>query len=173
MQVSLAIALAAALGAQLYVASAREDADVVAFRAFLRKFEQGTTEFINGDAGLWKRQVSARDDVTIMGGWGAWEKGPVAVGQRYEWAVGRFRRSGATNTPEYLAVGVSDDLAYTVTNEHSVVHLIDQDAPKAMTLRVTTIFRREGGTWKLVHRHEDPLIAKTAPAAVIEPRDKK
>jgi hypothetical protein len=24
------------------------------------------------------------------------------------------------------------------------------------------------GTWKLVHRHEDPLIDKTAPAGVIQ-----
>jgi ketosteroid isomerase-like protein len=30
---------------------------------------------------------------------------------------------------------------------------------------VTHVFRKKGGTWKLMHRHADPLIAKTAPAA--------
>jgi hypothetical protein len=120
------------------------------FRAFLAEFEHGTTQFINGDAALWKRHVSPADDVTIMGGWGAWEQGARAVDQRYDWAVKRFRA------------------AYTVTIERSVVRLIDREAPQSMTLRVTTIFRREAGTWKLVHRHEDPLIAKTAPSAVIE-----
>jgi ketosteroid isomerase-like protein len=138
------------------------------FRAFLAEFEHGTTQFINGDAALWKRHVSPADDVTIMGGWGAWEQGARAVDQRYDWAVKRFRAGGATNVPTYLARGVSGDLAYTVTIERSVVRLIDREAPQSMTLRVTTIFRREAGTWKLVHRHEDPLIAKTAPSAVIE-----
>jgi len=144
------------------------DAEEAAFRAFLVEFEQGTTQFLNGDATLWKRHVSSRDDVTIMGGWGAWEQGGTAVMQRYDWAVGRFRPSQATNTPTYLAMGVSGDLAYTVTVEKSVVQLIDQPAPKAMSLRVTTIFRKEAGSWKLVHRHEDPQIAKTAPGTVLD-----
>ena len=155
----------------LAVARPGADANEAGFRAFLTEFEQGTTQFLNGEAALWKRHVSQRDDVTIMGGWGAWEQGGAAVMQRYDWAVGRFRPGQATNTPTYLAVVVSGDLAYTVTVERSVVQLIDQPAPKAMSLRVTTIFRKESGSWKLVHRHEDPQIAKTAPGAVIDKQE--
>src|SRR5438105_7037140 len=44
-------------------------------REFLSRFEQGTNRFINGDAALWKQNASQRDDVTIMGAWGAYEKG--------------------------------------------------------------------------------------------------
>jgi ketosteroid isomerase-like protein len=29
-------------------------------------------------------------------------------------------------------------------------------------LRVTTVFRREDGDWKIVHRHGDPLASASA-----------
>jgi hypothetical protein len=34
-------------------------------------------------------------------------------------------------------------------------------------LWVTHVYRRVDGVWKLVHRHADPLITKTAAAAVL------
>jgi ketosteroid isomerase-like protein len=37
-----------------------------------------------------------------------------------------------------------------------------------MPLRVTHIFRKEDGAWKMIHRHADPLIDKTAPATVLK-----
>jgi hypothetical protein len=39
--------------------------------------------------------------------------------------------------------------------------------PTAMSLRVTHLFRRERGEWKLLHRQADPLMSKTEPAAVL------
>ena len=69
---------------------------------------------------------------------------------------------------EYLSSGVSGDLAYTVAIERSEVRLVGQDKPSTMPLRVTHVFRKEDGAWKLVHRHADPLIDKTAPAAVLQ-----
>jgi ketosteroid isomerase-like protein len=36
-----------------------------------------------------------------------------------------------------------------------------------MSLGVTHLFRKEQGEWKLLHRHADPLMSKTAPAAVL------
>jgi ketosteroid isomerase-like protein len=37
-----------------------------------------------------------------------------------------------------------------------------------MPLRVTNIFQKENGEWKLLHHHADPIMNKTAPAAVLE-----
>jgi ketosteroid isomerase-like protein len=136
-------------------------------RAFLPPFEEGINRFINGDPALWKQNASRRDDATIMGAWGAFEKGWSEVGPRYDWASARLRESGAKVKIEYLSSGVSGDLAYTVAIERSEVRLIDQAKSAPMALRVTHLFRKEDGVWKLLHRHADPLTLKTAPGTVL------
>ena len=70
-------------------------ADDPGFRAFLRDFERGTTRFINGDPGPWKANVSQRDDVTLMGGWGIVAHGWKDTTARYDWAARRFVESDA------------------------------------------------------------------------------
>ena len=65
---------------------------------------------------------------------------------------------------EHLVIASSGDLAYTVGFERSHVS-IDGGAPGDMTLRVTHIYRRIDGDWKLVHRHADfppPAPPKTS-----------
>ncbi len=48
----------------------------------------GTIErFVNGDAGPYKQLWSHTDDVTIFGGWGAYEQGWDAVSRRLDWAA--------------------------------------------------------------------------------------
>ena len=57
---------------------------------------------------------------------------------------------------EMLAAGVSGDLAYTVELEHTSVSL-DGVPVAPYTLRVTQVYRREDGEWKVVHRHGDQI----------------
>jgi ketosteroid isomerase-like protein len=140
--------------------------DASGFQAFLRRFEEATGRFINGDATLWKQHVSRRDDATIMGGFGGYERGQ-EVGPRYDWAAAQFRPSGAVLDVEHLTSAFSGDLAYTVTIERSRALVAGQTAPMPMALRVTHVFWKEDGAWKLLHRHADHLVEKTAPGAVL------
>jgi ketosteroid isomerase-like protein len=153
--------------------SARSQAPGVAlrdssFRAFLSRFEAGTSGFINGDAELWKQNASRRDDATLMGGWGTYAKGWSQVGSRYDFAAARFKKSGATVKVEYLAADVSGDLAYTVAIERSEAHVVGEEKPAPMVLRVTHVFRKEQGGWKLMHRHADALVDTTTPESVLK-----
>jgi ketosteroid isomerase-like protein len=138
------------------------------FEAFLSQFEDGTSGFINGDNTLWLENASKRDAVTIMGAWGAFEKGWSEVKPRYDWAAARFVESGAEVEVEYISSVVSGDMAYTVAIERSKALIVGQDKPAPLALRVTHIYMKEDGVWKLMHRHADPLIEKTAPAAVLK-----
>ena len=58
---------------------------------------------------------------------------------------------------ELIAAGASGDLAYTVAYEHNTVSV--DGTPRTYTLRVTQVYRREDGEWKLAHRHGDELTA--------------
>jgi ketosteroid isomerase-like protein len=105
----------------------------------------------NGDVeprlGLWSRT----DPLTLFGakmsgsGWAELE------------AMFRNVASWFSDSAEYefevIAAGVSGDLAYTVGYEHNRVKVEGQ--PRTYTLRVTHVYRREDGRWRIVHRHGD------------------
>jgi ketosteroid isomerase-like protein len=135
------------------------------FRAFLSQWERAQGRFINGDPSLWKQNASHETDVTIFGAFGGHEKGWNEVGPRNDWASSQFKDVGSNQTIEYLNARASGDLAFTVSIERQVAQLTSQEKPTARALRVTQIFRREGGKWKLVHRHADPLVERLSAAS--------
>jgi ketosteroid isomerase-like protein len=116
-------------------------------RAFLEEFEEANRRFMNGDSAPFMQHLSRRDDVAIIGGWGAYEKGWPATKARYEWAGARFRGNQAKLTVEYLTSDASGDLAFTTAIERSEVKVEGQERAAPMALRVTHIFRREDGAW--------------------------
>ncbi len=137
------------------------------FRAFLRRWEEAQSRFVAGDPTLWKQNASQRDDATILGGFGGYERGWSKVGPRYDWASSQYKDSGAKLKVEYISTEVSGDMGFTVAIERQEeVRLGGQQTPTQRALRVTQIFRKEGGAWKLLHRHADPLMEKKAPSAV-------
>jgi ketosteroid isomerase-like protein len=138
------------------------DAD---FQAFLVLWDEAQSRFINGDPTLWKQNTYHGDEATIFGAFGGHEKGWSEVSPRYDWAASQFKKSDAKKKIDYLNSGVSGDLAFTVAIEHQEnVRLGNQSKPASQALRATQIFRKEGGTWKLLHRHADPLVEKKTPS---------
>ena len=99
-------------------------------------------------ADLWANS----DDVTLFGAWGPIEKGHRQVTETFRWVGGRF--SGGQLIPEDTIAFASGDLAYTVGFERGEVS-VDDGPTRPMTLRVTHVYRRINGEWRLVHRHAD------------------
>lgn len=133
------------------------------FNAFLQTLEQANINFINGDPTLWKQLCSQSNDATILGGFGGYEKGWNEVGPRYNWASSQFKASGAQKRFEYVSKVVSEKMAYTIAIERSEFLLAGQEKPTPEALRVTQVYRKESGGWKLLHRHADPFLEKKAP----------
>ena len=107
----------------------------------------------NGDAGPRKSLWSHHDPVTLFGA-EASASGWDQVEPIFDRLAESFSQ-GQSCTYDVLGAGVSGDLGYVVAIERSVAGT-HGSPPQTFTLRVTTIFRREQGEWKVIHRHGDP-----------------
>jgi ketosteroid isomerase-like protein len=108
----------------------------------------------NGDPTLFVEQWSTQEPVTLFGAVASGIGGWAAVTQAMGSVAARFS-NGTPLDFELVAAEVSGELAYLVGYERSSF-AVDGGPVEANTLRVTHIYRREDGAWKLVHRHGDP-----------------
>jgi ketosteroid isomerase-like protein len=97
---------------------------------------------------------SHKSPVTVLGA-AKTVSGWAEVESLFDWLAANFS-NGTSYELDVTAAGVSGDLGYVVGAEHSNASVGDE-APAAIALRVTLIFRRENGEWKEVHRHADPI----------------
>jgi uncharacterized protein (TIGR02246 family) len=118
----------------------------------LDRVSDGLAAMGSGDPQPYADCWAESPDATLFGAWGPIEKGHDAVTRTFEWVGGRF--SGGAMVPEYDVVRASGDLAYTVGFERGTVS-VDGGEPFPMTIRVTHVYAREDGAWRLVHRHAD------------------
>src|SRR5688572_19861156 len=124
------------------------------FALFLKRADAVQVELQNGINKNYKALWSNADDVTISGGFGGTiEKGWEKVSKRLDWAATQF--SNGTNKIDRLVARAEGDLGYLVQLEHIVFRVRATGAQATRDFRVTMIFRREGGKWKIVHRHAD------------------
>jgi ketosteroid isomerase-like protein len=106
---------------------------------------------------------SHHDPVTLFGALGIDKNGWDEVHESFQWLASRFSDFSPI-TFELAAAGVSGDLAYTVGYERSTGS-VDERPTRLIMLRVTHVYRREDGEWKIVHRHADyPPVDQSPPA---------
>jgi ketosteroid isomerase-like protein len=139
------------------------DPDDVGFSQALERLHAAMAAVAMGDVSLIKALHSKRDDVTSFYGWGGYEKGWDAVSKRWDWAGTQFL--GGTVAHETVSTIVSGDLAYAAQLETFNARRPSGPEPVHWTNRVTHIFRREDGEWRLVHRHANRLEGNPAAAA--------
>ena len=137
------------------------------FDDVLEQHHLALDEIMRGSPDGYKRVYSRRDDVTLANPFGPPARGWEEVAKTLERAASQFRDGEATGF-ENVAKYTTAELAYTVEIERSQTKLEGRDDVTPITLRVTTIFRPEDGTWKVVHRHADPITTPRPAESVIQ-----
>ncbi len=128
------------------------------FQEAVERVRAAIGQFTQGDAMAYQACWSHPLAVTIYGAWGAYERGWPQVRPRLAWAAARF--AGGTTSFEELACLVSGDLAASIWLETYVARLDGGPEARPFVLRVTHLYRREEGCWKVIHRHADASIDK-------------
>lgn len=118
----------------------------------LPRQEAAVRALLGGDPAPWSALWSHSEPVTLFGAGSPARTGWAQVREVHRWLAGRF------SAPEdfrfdVLASGTTGDLAYTAGVETKTVR-VDGELVTYM-LRVTHLYRRESGEWRIVHRHGD------------------
>ena len=122
---------------------------------------------VNGDPEPKKKMFSRRDDVTLANPFGPPVRGWNQVAEALERAASQLR-DGQPIVFERISDYATADLAYIVEIERNRMKVGGADQIAPVSLRVTTIFRREEDGWKIVHRHADPITAPRPPESLLE-----
>lgn len=135
-------------------------ADSVDFEEFMTGREAIGQAYITGDARPLTAISARHDPATYFSPQGDHVQGAADVQSATEDGAAQFAPGGDTQF-EILHMSATGELGYWVGIQHANVQLEGQDYGVAMHLRVTEIYRREDGSWKLIHRHADPHASPT------------
>ena len=133
---------------------------IVDVNELIRRYHQALDEFVRGNPEPVKDLFSRRDDVTFanplvglpVSGWDQ-------VAEALEHASSQFEEGSEIVGIESVSKYVTPELAYVTQIERAKARVNGREDIAPFALRVTMVFRPEGGTWKVVHRHADPITS--------------
>jgi ketosteroid isomerase-like protein len=117
------------------------------------RYEVAIDALMGGNPGPYTDCWARADDVTLYGAWGPVDKGFPTVLDTLRWVASRSIGGVKVELRVLVECG---DFAYTVGLEHHTIS-VDGGPTHEMILRVTQIYRRIDGEWRVVHRHADIL----------------
>ena len=131
------------------------------------RYQQALDDFMKGNPQPVKELFSHKEDVTLANPLGPPAHGWDEVGATIEHAASQFR-DGRLVGVEIVEKHATPEFAYTLWLEHAEGKAGGREDIAPVTLRVTMIYRPEEGTWKVVHRHADPITSPRPAESVIQ-----
>jgi len=133
----------------------------------IEEYRRAGLEITKGNPDVYKSLWSRRDDVTLANPFGAPVRGWEEVSARLDLAASNYR-DGQDYEFENISTVVTRELAYTVEIERIRTRVGGSDELTAIAIRATTVFRREDGTWKVTHRHGDPITSMLSAESLLQ-----
>ncbi len=147
----LMLVVAGGLAAQMTQAA---EADEQAVRAATAQFYVALHAMFRGDVGPMTQVWSHAADVTYMGPGGGFEVGWQKV--RANWEAQAAKKLGGEVKPVEMRLEVGPKLAVVQNYEQGENSNAD-GKPQSVSIRATSVFRKEGGQWKMIGHHTDLL----------------
>lgn len=123
-------------------------------------------EFVTGNPEPLKELYSHREDVSLANPFGPPVRGWKAAAETMERAAANYREGDVTSFEE-VARYLTPELGYIMEIERYKVRVGGAKDRVSVVLRVTSIYRPEDGTWKIMHRHADPIVSARPVDSVI------
>jgi ketosteroid isomerase-like protein len=121
---------------------------------FIERCHRALRQHTGGNPRPYLELWSRADDVSLMGGVGGHQVGIEQVTELLTAAAKTLNYE--TWDAENLVTGFGGTLGFTVELERLTRHV--DGTLEEMSLRATSIYRREDGAWKVIHRHGDSLM---------------
>ena len=133
----------------------------------IEQFQLALDEFMKGNPNPVQDLFSHREDATLANPYGPPVRGWKQIAEATE-HFASLRRDSEAPGFEILAQHVTANLAYVVQIERLKSKIGSREDITPYALRATMIFRPEEGTWKVVHRHADPITTARPAESVIQ-----
>ena len=135
--------------------------------AVIEDYHRALGAFVKGDPSPLKSLYSRQDDVTLANPFGPPRRGWPEVAETLSRAAANYRE-GVVVGFEQVSKYVTPELAYMIEIERYRAKVGGSEEVTPVSVRVTTILRREDGTWKVVHRHADTITSARPAESVIQ-----
>lgn len=122
----------------------------------MEQYHRSLDVFMKGNAEDTLALFSHREDVTLGNPFGPVARGFDRVAETARFASSHMKDGKAIGF-ETIVKHVMPEYGYLVEVERLQTRLDGGKEVSPYSLRVTTILEREGGRWRIIHRHADPI----------------
>jgi ketosteroid isomerase-like protein len=133
----------------------------------IERYQLALDEFVKGNPEPVQKLFSHREDATLANPYNPPVRGWERIAEVTEHAAS-LRSDGEATGFEIVSKYVTAELAYVVQIERLKSKVGGRDDLTPYSLRSTMIFRPEEGTWRVVHRHADPITTPQPAESVLQ-----